>query len=196
LPFLSEVLDIPVLVKRAQDGDTEAFAVLFRNYNSGLHTYLSGLVGNQEDAEDLAQTTFVKVWQNLPQLKDATRFKAWLYTIATNQGRDFLRARRRNEIHYERVSTEEVDAFQHTAAFEDALEERSLVEQSLMQLSLRDRECLMLQVLGFAIPEIASVLNIRKLSAATYISLARKKFRMVYDGLNSGYSERRSSSGG
>lgn len=83
------------LVTLAHDGDSVAFETLFNRYRDGLYKlYLSRTGGNGDDADDLLQETFIKVFLNLGKYDTAFTFGQWIYTIARNTFIDFMRKRR------------------------------------------------------------------------------------------------------
>src|SRR5208337_689928 len=79
------------LVERARHGDHAAFAVLVRRYERKLIRVLARLVRDPEQARDLAQETFWKVYNRLDRFDTARRFGPWLFRIGVNIGVDFLR---------------------------------------------------------------------------------------------------------
>ncbi|MEA3225469.1 MAG: RNA polymerase sigma factor [Planctomycetota bacterium] len=84
---------IKKLLKRARKADTHAASELLRIYYEDVYSYLRRLCGNQADAEDLTQQTFLKVWSSLDHFKGRSRFSTWLHRIAYNCYVDW---RRRN----------------------------------------------------------------------------------------------------
>src|SRR5438132_1662307 len=76
------------LVELAKAGDKEAFDNLFQHFKNEINRYIRGLISDVNEAEDLLQTTFFHAWRNLPNLKETSRFKPWLYAIAHNLGVD------------------------------------------------------------------------------------------------------------
>lgn len=82
-------------VTRALRGDATAFDRLVEAYAARIHTHLYRLVGNREDAEDLAQETFVRVYRFLDRFDSRRPLRSWLYAIATRVGLNALRSRRR-----------------------------------------------------------------------------------------------------
>src|SRR5215467_2352524 len=83
------------LVMQAQAGDVDAFEQLFRTYERKMYTYLARLVSQHDQWRDLAQETFLQVWEKLPALRNPQQFKPWLYRIATNEAMSFLRKEER-----------------------------------------------------------------------------------------------------
>src|SRR5215472_14299192 len=84
------------LVGRACKGDEAAFNRLIEMYYAPIREYLTRMTGDNDIGQDLAQETFITAWCCLArQLKDQSLFRAWLYKIATNKARDFLRRKRK-----------------------------------------------------------------------------------------------------
>ena len=67
------------------------FEAIFRAYGKGLYAFLFRMSGNQHDAEDLTQETFLSVMKKLPTFKGDSSVKTWIYSIAVNKFRDSLR---------------------------------------------------------------------------------------------------------
>jgi RNA polymerase sigma-70 factor (ECF subfamily) len=83
------------LVREAQDGATEAYSELVRRYRDRVHTIISGMVADPEDALDLTQETFIKAYQALGRFRHQAGFYTWLYRIAVHRCIDYSRKRKR-----------------------------------------------------------------------------------------------------
>ena len=81
------------LARRAQGGDMDAFAELIARRTPGILAFLRRLLGDAEDARDVAQLAFVRVWENLDRYDPSWAFSTWLFRIAGNLAIDALRAR-------------------------------------------------------------------------------------------------------
>jgi RNA polymerase sigma-70 factor (ECF subfamily) len=81
-------------VRRAREGDREAFAALVDLYWDRVHRFLYGLTRHGPLAEDLTQDAFFKAWTSLPNLEGDLHFRAWIYRIARNCLIDGRRGRR------------------------------------------------------------------------------------------------------
>ena len=81
-------------VERARTGDRAAFEVLVRSRVDRLHRTACAILGNEADAYDATQDAFLLAWQQLPRLRDAGAFDAWLTRIIVNACRMRLRAGR------------------------------------------------------------------------------------------------------
>jgi RNA polymerase sigma-70 factor (ECF subfamily) len=95
---MSAERDERLLVARAKRGDREAFDQIVRAQLPRLHAFLLRLVGNHEDAEDLAQETLVKAFFALKWFRDESSFSTWLYRIAVHLSRDLHRSRARRPV--------------------------------------------------------------------------------------------------
>jgi len=83
------------LVASAQNGDRNAFSELVRVHAQGVLNVIYRLCGDAQLAEDAAQETFLRAWQNLAAYRPGTPLRNWLYRIAVNAGTDMLRKERR-----------------------------------------------------------------------------------------------------
>ncbi len=81
------------LAELAKAGDEEAFAELVRGRSDSVVAFLRRMLGDTEDARDVAQLAFLRVWENLPRYDPSFAFSTWLFRIAGNLAIDALRAR-------------------------------------------------------------------------------------------------------
>jgi RNA polymerase sigma-70 factor, ECF subfamily len=79
------------LVGKARRGDVDAYNLLVSRWERRVFNYILRLVGNREDAMDIAQDAFLKAYQNLGKLDDPGRFASWLFRIAHNESFSLLR---------------------------------------------------------------------------------------------------------
>jgi RNA polymerase sigma-70 factor (ECF subfamily) len=82
-----------VLVSQAGQGDTQAFALLYRRYVANVYEFSYHRLGSREAAEDATQTTFLRAYGSLKSCRDGDRFAGWLFAIARNVVNDSWRAR-------------------------------------------------------------------------------------------------------
>lgn len=82
------------LIKEFQDGKTSSFEELITRYKEKAVQIAWSLVGNQEDAKDVAQEAFVKAYQALKRFRGDAQFSTWLYRIIVNTAKDHLRRRK------------------------------------------------------------------------------------------------------
>jgi RNA polymerase sigma factor, sigma-70 family len=82
-------------VKRALDGDTDAFAELVDRYQNMVYNLAFQSLRNPDDAFDASQDVFLKVYKALKSFRGDSKFSTWIYSIAQNTIRDYIRARSR-----------------------------------------------------------------------------------------------------
>lgn len=91
--------ELSEIVKRAQNGSLEDFHQLYSLFAKPIFNFIWRLAGSPDDAEDLTQDTFLKVYSELRNLREPSQFRFWLYRIARNEVYQKLRkSQRRTEI--------------------------------------------------------------------------------------------------
>ncbi|HUP45101.1 MAG TPA: RNA polymerase sigma factor [Thermoanaerobaculia bacterium] len=89
--------DDRLLVETIRGGDADAFEQLVRRKTSRVYALCYRIIGNAEDAKDIAQLVFIKLWENLHKYDTAYAFDTWLYRMVTNVAIDFIRNRQSRE---------------------------------------------------------------------------------------------------
>src|SRR6266498_2215309 len=79
------------LVETIRGGDPDAFEVLVRRKTSFVYSLCYRIIGNGEDAKDISQLVFIKLWENLEKYDPQYAFDTWLYRMVTNVAIDFMR---------------------------------------------------------------------------------------------------------
>ncbi len=85
-----ETIDKKILIA-AKNKNFKAFEAILSHYEKAIFNYIFRLVNHRQDAEDLAQETFIKVYTHLSSIDPEKNFRAWLYKIATNVTYDWFR---------------------------------------------------------------------------------------------------------
>jgi RNA polymerase sigma-70 factor (ECF subfamily) len=86
-------LDDRQLVERIRQGDDGAFEMLVRRKTSKVYGLCYRVIGNSEDAKDISQLVFLKLWENLEKYDATYAFDTWLYRMVTNVAIDFMRSK-------------------------------------------------------------------------------------------------------
>ena len=94
----AEPPDEATLLRGARRGDLEAYDALVRRYQERIYATVYHMTSNHEDANDLAQETFIKAFQALKSFKGGSSFYTWIYRIAVNKTINFLK-QRKNRTH-------------------------------------------------------------------------------------------------
>ena len=85
------------LVETIRGGDADAFEVLVRRKTTKVYALCYRIIGNSEDAKDISQLVFLKLWENLEKYDAQYAFDTWLYRMVTNVAIDFMRNRQSRE---------------------------------------------------------------------------------------------------
>src|SRR4030095_6013515 len=145
-----------VLVRRAQKGSMEAFEVLVGRHRDKIYARAFSMMRNEDDAVDLSQEAWVKVWQRLKQFQGESSFVTWMTRIVINLCLDQLRKQKRQRAESIELMAEESGGVERqmpvvTANPTEELERRELrqrIDRALNQLSAEHRPVLVLR--GFA----------------------------------------------
>lgn len=84
------------LLKASLNGQTQAFELIVRKYQSLICAITYSATGSVDKSEELAQQAFIKCWKHLGQLKDLSKFRAWLYSITRRVVSDSYRNRQKD----------------------------------------------------------------------------------------------------
>ena len=152
-------IDDATLVKRAQHGDAQAFALLYRRYLDQVYTFAANRLDSRETAEDATQAIFLKAVASLSQCRDGERFAGWLFAIARNVINDQYRMRRFDTETLEFAPEIEDPALSPERLAEQAEAACHLAELRERCLAAGERELLDLRLLGLNDREIADALG-------------------------------------
>jgi len=167
-------------IKLINQGDLRAFEVLFNLYRNKLLFIASQYISNTEDAEDIIQNVFIKVWKK----RDVkTNLNAYLYKITKNACLDYLRAKKR-KLSIDDNLTQLKAAINYTALSDDAstpiIEEelRPLILDSIDLLPKRCKDVFIKsRVEGLKHKEISNILNISTNTIENHLTKAVKHMR-------------------
>ena len=184
-------MDEAATIRAAQSGNAEAFERLVRSYDQQVLRLAMNLLRNPEDAHDVYQETFLRVYRNLGGFRFDCNFSTWLYRIATNLCLDLLRKRRIRRMEPAVAETEEgvldrLETVPEARAAGDpqraALnrELRATIEQVLGQLTPRERLVFELRhYQGMRLREIGEALGSSEEAAKNCLFRATQKMRQA-----------------
>jgi len=186
---MHEASDVEALVRRAQAGDGPAFDSLVRLHFTPVYTFLHRTVGNTEDAEDLAQETFVRAHRALASYRVDASFPTWILRIAHHLAIDHHRARGRAHraqsfSTLEAARAEELAARATPQASPGERAQRGELVRALSaaldRLAPRLRAVLVLRVFeGRAYDEIAAITGVQPATVRTQLVEARRELARV-----------------
>ena len=172
------------LVRRAQQGDKEAFEVLVRKHQGRVFAVAGGILRTREDVEDIAQQVFLKAYFSIKKFDQRAAFSTWLYKITVNECWDLLRKRKVRPLVYESdLSEEQAHKYQsreeggeYGLNVSERLEAREQVQQWLDCLDEKDRTMLVLkEVQGFTVEEIAELMGLNGNTVKVRLFRARQR---------------------
>ena len=176
-----------LLLKKARNGDPAAFEQLMTPLENRIWRVCWHYTGNQENAEDCAQETMLRVWRALRSFRGDSPFEAWVCRIAANCCLDFLRRKKRDRS----VSIEPLreagfdpaDPAPGTAEQVETAEERRHLRACIAALPEEQREALVLtQMEGLSYERTALLLGISEGTLKSRVNRARQRLKELFTG--------------
>ena len=166
------------LLLRVGRGDREAFARLYSLTRGAVYALALSLLGDSHEAQDVAQDTFVKVWESAPSYRSEGSPMAWLLTVARNLARSRLRRSSRQA----ELDEEEWDALPADAPAV-APEDRVVLQDALARLGAEERQIVLLHaVTGLKHREIAQLLGLPLSTVLSKYHRGLKKLKALMKG--------------
>ena len=168
------------LVEAAQRGDHSAFEALTSGRVDRLFTVARLILRDTHLAEDAVQETLIRTWQQLPRLREADKFDAWIHRLLVNSCADQGRKRRRisNQVDLAGVEPKSADLTGHTA-------DRDQLERGFQKLKPEQRAAVVLHYyVGYTAEEIADILGTPIGTAKSRIHYATEALRAALDADN------------
>jgi len=155
------------VVVRAQSGDGDAFRTLVERHSRSVFRLAYRMTGNEQDAEDVVQETFLRAYKQLSHYESRSSFSTWLYRIASNYSLDLIRMRKRHQDKRENDTADGrsvLDTVAAPAPAQDRLvfgkEVEKQVSAAMNELSDLERSAFVLRHFeGLSIEEIGSMLG-------------------------------------
>lgn len=166
------------LLLRVGRGDREAFAQLYGLTRGAVYALALSLLGDSHEAQDVAQDTFVKVWESAPSYRSEGSPMAWLLTVARNLARSRLRRSSRQA----ELDEEEWNAIPADAPAV-APEDRAVLQEALFRLGAEERKVVLLHaVTGLKHREIAQLLGLPLSTVLSKYHRGLKKLKALMKG--------------
>lgn len=172
------------LVRRAQARDEGAFREIVDRFQSKVYSIIFGILRNRNDAEDIAQQVFAKVYFSLGSFDFRSSLLTWIYKITVNECYDYLRKRRVRKLVYESDFSEEDSllmensgaATDRSPAVDTRLAQRDFVVKLLGKISEEDRNLILLkEVEGHSVEELAGMTGMNENTIKVKLFRARQK---------------------
>ena len=177
------------LVRAARDGDMRAYDQLIQRYQGRIYSTIYHMTSNHEDANDLAQDTFIKAYSVLKSFKGDSSFYTWIYRIAVNKTINFLKARKNkyslslNDLDFNAENDPDLVAFvsDKTPRRDVALAElQQKLNEAMQKLSEDHRMVITLHdVQGMSHDEIAEIMKCNTGTVRSRLFYARQQMQAL-----------------
>jgi RNA polymerase sigma-70 factor, ECF subfamily len=169
------------LIAQCLAGDRYAIETLVRQYETGVFRLALSIVGDVAEANEITQETFISALRSLPFYQEKKSFKAWLYTIALNQSRSYLRKRKSlARLGSLLTSIFQIDMQKQVSPEEAVIqnEKEAILWRSLNQLDERLRTVVVLRYFHeLSIAEISEIISVNEGTIHSRLFSAREKLR-------------------
>lgn len=171
------------VVLRAQNGDSEAFEEIVKQHERKIYNLAYRYTGSSEDALDICQETFIKIYRSIKNFKGESSFSTWIYRVASNVCIDYIRKDKKT------ISLSDDDNYiSETLESPNGDPEKELsrkelsseISKSLLQINEDQREIIVLRdIEGYSYEEIAQLLDISEGTVKSRIARGRKKLQTI-----------------
>lgn len=168
-------LTIPLM-----ETDSQAFTRIYADYYVTVFGIARRILGSPEEAEEVAQETFIKLYRLWPNLAIDTSLRSWLAKVAINLSISRYRAQNRSSALSERLKNQKTENVESAESEVIAALEAEKVARALSMLKKRDRACLVARHSGLSYQEVADVLGLRPASVGKILQRAEAKLKDAY----------------
>lgn len=169
-------------IDAAVNGDTKAFAALIDRYKHMVFTLAMKILKNREEAEEVAQDVFVRVYQKLKTFKGDSKFSTWIYKIAYYRSLDYVKKQKRSLD----ISSMDADAEYHLPSIENTLdalesnERKKAIKKAINQLQGDDGVVITLHYFEeLSLKEIAKIMGIEPNTVKVRLFRSRKRLAVL-----------------
>jgi RNA polymerase sigma-70 factor (ECF subfamily) len=166
------------LVLQSQNGDPAAFEALIRNHQHMVHSLTYRMTGSLADAEDLAQETFIRAYEQIGSFRGASKFSTWLYRIAVNICLNWRQSEARR-FHLQADCAGEISA-NHAIGGNSPADNQlnQQVQSALLKLPAKQRAAIVLTIYdGLNHAEAAKVLHCSETTVSWRVFAAKRKLK-------------------
>ena len=172
------------LISKCVERDAQAFERLVRQFQSFAFALAMRLLADEDEAKDVVQECFVRVWTNINRFDQKRKFTTWLYRIVTNLAVDRLRAMRRSRRIFfardEHVEPGDAQSTEDIAEIESNRELAAMINDLTRELPVKQRLVFTLRDLqDLSVEEVAEVATMSVGSVKTNLHYARKRIRRL-----------------
>ena len=168
----------PYLIDLTLKGDTKAFGELVERYQAFVYTIVIRIVKVREEAEEVAQDTFIKAFQSLSSYRGESKFSSWLYSIAYRKALDALRKNKKNsslEL-IEEITEGDCSVIENALSYIEDQERSEVIKKCILELP--EKEAAIITLFYFeeqSIKEIAKITQLTEDNIKVKLYRSRKK---------------------
>jgi RNA polymerase sigma-70 factor (ECF subfamily) len=169
-------MDDKNLVQECLAGNTQAFESLIDKYQKKIFNIVYRMADNYDDAEDITQSVFIKVYEKLNRFNPKYKFFSWLYRITMNESLNYLNQKKRlTELNSALLVNEKTPEKEY-----DELELSEQIQDAIMDIKLEGRVLILLKHLeGFSYRELAYILDLSEKKVKSRLFYARQELKNV-----------------
>jgi len=172
------------LIQRFQEGDQYAFDLIVHRYKDALFNFTYRYLGNSQEAEDVVQETFLRIFRNRFAYRQIAKFSTWIYTIAGNLAKTELRKRKRrrqvytSDMGFDDKEFEIVDTKADTERDVDSMLTEKLIQAAIDKLPERFRKVILLvDVQELSYEEVSKIMRVPLGTVKSRVNRARLKLQ-------------------
>lgn len=170
------------IIRRAAEGDAEAFEAIYRAYSGFVYSVAFRMVSDKDAAAEVTQDVFLTVHRKLKGFGFLAGLKTWLYRVTFNLSVNYIR-KRANEVNRRAQYDDNTDTRQAHGSADNGLirsEDKSIIEKLLKAINPDQRACIILRHMqGHSYEEIAQILKVNINTVRTRLKRAREKFLAI-----------------
>lgn len=166
------------IINQIIGGDTQAFAVLVDCYKNLVFTLALRMLKNREEAEEVSQDTFIKIFKALPKFKGDSKLSTWVYKVAYNTSLDRIKknSRHQNEVAIDSFTENQIKTLDNALEALETAEQQQTIQDCLQELSSKDSFLLTLFYFEeLSLEEISQIVNMETNTVKVNIHRARKR---------------------
>lgn len=174
--------DEHILINQIIEGDTRAFSVLVDRYKGMIFTLCIRMLKQREEAEEVAQDTFVKMYRSLTYFKGDSKFSTWLYRIAYNACLDRIKKNRKylNDVEINEITINQIKTIDNALERLERKEQVQAIQKCIAKLPSEDAAILTLYYFEeLTLKEISEIIGITANSIKVKLFRCRKKLAQI-----------------
>ncbi len=184
--YITSALNEWNLIEQLKRGDETAFKTIVQTCQDMVYNTAIGIVQNSEDAEDIAQEVFVKVYESIKNFKGESKLSTWIYRITISKALDHERRKNRKKrfafikslLGTNNETTTHPPDFHHPGVVMDNKENASVLFKAIKELPVNQRTAFTLNKLeGLSYHEVSDVMNTSASSVESLLHRAKKNLR-------------------